>query len=191
MRPSSGAVERAPASAREATFRGHEAAVQGWRCRGPCGAQDRHRRGGALVIVSFAGELEEPRLRLARPMEAWHPGLRIRLVPPQAQDIIAQITAAQGYSPFDAMPSGDKPNLTAMAERCIAWSDDAVCRIAPAACVQARGADRRDQAVFNAERCGRSDRVRKSRRRPLNTTTLGRRLWCFSDAEPRRKVVTR
>ena len=37
-----------------------------------------------LVIVSFAGQLQEPHQWLARRMEARHPGLRIRLVPSEA-----------------------------------------------------------------------------------------------------------
>lgn len=69
-----------------------------------------------LVIVSFAGQLQEPHQWLARRMEARHPGLRIRLVPSEAQDIVAQIKAAQGFSPFDAMPNGEPPHLIAQRE---------------------------------------------------------------------------
>ena len=45
-------------------------------------------------------------------MEKRHPGLKIRLVPSESQDIVAQIKAAQGYSPYDAMPNGEPPHLT-------------------------------------------------------------------------------
>ncbi|WP_376093624.1 PotD/PotF family extracellular solute-binding protein [Roseomonas sp. CCTCC AB2023176] len=69
-----------------------------------------------LIIVSFAGQLQEPHQWLARRMEQRHPGLRIRLVPSEAQDIVAQIKAAQGQSPYDAMPNGEPPHLTAQAE---------------------------------------------------------------------------
>jgi putative spermidine/putrescine transport system substrate-binding protein len=69
-----------------------------------------------LVIVSFAGQLQEPHQWLARRIEARHPGLRIRLVPSEAQDIVAQIKAAQGFSPFDAMPNGEPPHLIARTE---------------------------------------------------------------------------
>lgn len=69
-----------------------------------------------LVIVSFAGQLQEPHQWLARRMEARHPGLRIRLVPSESQDIVATIKAAQGFSPFDAMPNGEPPHLTAQRE---------------------------------------------------------------------------
>lgn len=66
-----------------------------------------------LIIVSFAGQLQEPHQWLARRMEAKHSGLKIRLVPSESQDIVAQIKAAQGFSPFDAMPNGEPPHLIA------------------------------------------------------------------------------
>ena len=69
-----------------------------------------------LVIVSFAGALQEPHQWLARRMEAKHPGLRIRLVPSESQDVVAQIKAAQGYSPYDAIPNGEPPHLTGIRE---------------------------------------------------------------------------
>ena len=69
-----------------------------------------------LVIVSFAGQLQEPHAWLARRMEARHPGLRIRLVPSESQDIVATVKAAQGFSPFDAMPNGEPPHLTGIRE---------------------------------------------------------------------------
>jgi putative spermidine/putrescine transport system substrate-binding protein len=67
-----------------------------------------------LVIVSFAGQLQEPHQWLAKRMEAKHPGLRIRLVPSESQDVVAQIKAAQGFSPYDAMPNGEPPHLIAI-----------------------------------------------------------------------------
>ena len=67
-----------------------------------------------LVIVSFAGALQEPHKWLAARIEQRHPGLRIRLVPSEAQDIVAQIKAAQGYSPYDVMPNGEPPHLIAI-----------------------------------------------------------------------------
>ena len=67
-----------------------------------------------LVIVSFAGSLQEPHQWLARRMEAEASRPDIRLVPSESQDIVAQIKAAQGYSPFDAMPNGEPPHLIAM-----------------------------------------------------------------------------
>ena len=44
-----------------------------------------------LVIVSFAGQLQEPHRWLADRMEKRHPGLKIRLVPSESQDVVAQI----------------------------------------------------------------------------------------------------
>ena len=69
-----------------------------------------------LVIVSFAGALQEPHQWLARRMEAKHPGLRIRLVPSESQDVVAQLKAAQGFSPYDAMPNGEPPHLIGIRE---------------------------------------------------------------------------
>jgi putative spermidine/putrescine transport system substrate-binding protein len=78
-----------------------------------------------LVIVSFAGSLQEPHQWLARRMEQKHPGLTIRLVPSESQDVVAQIKAAQGYSPFDAMPNGEPPHLIAIADKYIERLDPA------------------------------------------------------------------
>ncbi len=64
-----------------------------------------------LVIVSFAGQLQEPHQWLAKRLEEKNPGLRIRLVPSESQDVVAQIKAAQGFSPYDAMPNGEPPHL--------------------------------------------------------------------------------
>lgn len=78
-----------------------------------------------LVIVSFAGSLQEPHQWLARRMEAKHPGLKIRLVPSESQDVVAQIKAAQGFSPFDAMPNGEPPHLIAIKDQYIEKLDAA------------------------------------------------------------------
>lgn len=72
-----------------------------------------------LVIVSFAGALQEPHQWLARRMEARHPGLRIQLVPSESQDVVAQIKAAQGFSPYDTMPNGEPPHLIGIRENYI------------------------------------------------------------------------
>lgn len=78
-----------------------------------------------LIIVSFPGELQEPHRWLARRMEERHPGLSIKLVPSESQDVVAQIKAAQGYSPYDAMPNGEPPHLTAIKEGYIQQLDPA------------------------------------------------------------------
>ena len=76
-----------------------------------------------LVIVSFAGSLQEPHQWLARRMEARHPGLRIQLVPSESQDVVAQIKAAQGFSPYDAMPNGEPPHLIGIKDSYIQRAD--------------------------------------------------------------------
>lgn len=73
----------------------------------PVAAQDARE----LVIVTYPGALSAPHRWLADRMEARHPGLSIRLVPSDSQDIVAQIKAAQGYSPFDAGPNDEPPHL--------------------------------------------------------------------------------
>lgn len=78
-----------------------------------------------LVIVSFAGSLQEPHQWLAKRLEEKHPGLVIRLVPSESQDVVAQIKAAQGYSPFDAMPNGEPPHMIAIADNYIEKLDAA------------------------------------------------------------------
>jgi putative spermidine/putrescine transport system substrate-binding protein len=72
----------------------------------PVAAQDRE-----LVIITYGGKLQEPHRWLADRMEKRHPGLRIRLVPSESQDVVAQIKAAQGASPYDAMPNDEPPHL--------------------------------------------------------------------------------
>jgi putative spermidine/putrescine transport system substrate-binding protein len=81
-----------------------------------------------LVIVTYPGRLSEPHRWLADQMERRHPGLRIRLAPSDSQDIVAQIKAGQGFSPYDAMPNDEPPHVTAMAEGYIARRDDAKLR---------------------------------------------------------------
>ncbi|KPL55169.1 hypothetical protein ABB55_25480 [Prosthecomicrobium hirschii] len=77
-----------------------------------------------FVVVTYPGRLSEPHRWLADQMEARHPGLRVRLVPSDSQDIVAQIKAGQGFSPFDAMPNDEPPHITAMTEGYIARRDD-------------------------------------------------------------------
>jgi putative spermidine/putrescine transport system substrate-binding protein len=75
------------------------------------GAQDRE-----LVIITYGGKLQEPHRWLADRMEKRHPGLKIRLVPSESQDVVAQIKAAQGVSPYDAMPNDEPPHLIGINE---------------------------------------------------------------------------
>ena len=81
-----------------------------------------------LVIVTYPGRLSEPHRWLGDQMERRHAGLRVRLVPSDSQDIVAQIKAGQGASPFDAMPNDEPPHITAMAEGYIARRRDAGLR---------------------------------------------------------------
>lgn len=78
-----------------------------------------------LVVVSYGGALQEPHRWLGDRMEERYPGLAVRLVPSESQEIVAQIKAAQGFSPYDAMPNGEPPHLIAMNEGYIQPRDDA------------------------------------------------------------------
>lgn len=69
-----------------------------------------------LVIISYGGQLQEPHRWLADKLEQEESGLTIRLIASESQDIVAQIKAAQGYSPYDAMPNGEPPHLIAIQE---------------------------------------------------------------------------
>lgn len=64
-----------------------------------------------LVIITYGGQLQEPHRWLGDQLEARHSGLSVRLVPSESQDIVAQIKAARGHSPYDAMPNGEPPHL--------------------------------------------------------------------------------
>lgn len=81
-----------------------------------------------LIIISYPGRLSEPHRWLADQMEARHPGLKIRLVPSDSQDIVAQIKASQGYSPYDAMPNDEPPHLIGIGEKYIAKRNDAALK---------------------------------------------------------------
>jgi len=67
-----------------------------------------------LIVVSYGGALQEPHRWLGDRLQERHSGLTVRLVPSESQEIVAQIKAAQGYSPYDAMPNGEPPHLIAM-----------------------------------------------------------------------------
>src|SRR5262249_52804196 len=81
-----------------------------------------------LVIVTYPGRLSEPHRWLADQMEARHQGLRVQLSPSDSQDIVAQIKAAQGFSPYDAMPNDEPPHITAIAGGYIQRRNDASLR---------------------------------------------------------------
>jgi putative spermidine/putrescine transport system substrate-binding protein len=69
-----------------------------------------------LVVITYPGRLSEPHRWLADQMEVRHPGLKVRLVPSDSQDMVAQIKAAQGFSPYDAAPNDEPPHLIGIGE---------------------------------------------------------------------------
>lgn len=69
-----------------------------------------------LVIITYPGRLSEPHRWLADQMEARHANLKVRLVPSDSQDMVAQIKAAQGFSPYDAAPNDEPPHLIGINE---------------------------------------------------------------------------
>jgi putative spermidine/putrescine transport system substrate-binding protein len=81
-----------------------------------------------LVIITYPGRLSEPHRWLADRMEARHEGLKIRLVPSDSQDVVAQIKAAQGFSPYDAMPNDEPPHLIGIREGYIQGRNDGALR---------------------------------------------------------------
>jgi putative spermidine/putrescine transport system substrate-binding protein len=81
-----------------------------------------------LVIITYPGRLAEPHRWLGDQMEKRHAGLRVRLVPSDSQDIVAQIKASQGAAAYDAMANDEPPHITAMAEGYIGKRNDAAIR---------------------------------------------------------------
>ena len=73
-----------------------------------------------VVMISYAGALQIPhREFLARPFEEAHPGVRVRLVPSESEDVVAQIKAARGASPYDLIPLGEPRQIVAVQEQWI------------------------------------------------------------------------
>jgi putative spermidine/putrescine transport system substrate-binding protein len=69
-----------------------------------------------LIVISYGGALQEPHRWLGDKLQNEMKDLTVRLVPSESQDIVAQIKAAQGFSPYDVMPNGEPPHLIAMQE---------------------------------------------------------------------------
>ena len=69
-----------------------------------------------LVLITYPGRLSEPHRWLADQIEARHANLKIRLVPSDSQDMVAQIKASQGFSPYDAAPNDEPPHLIGINE---------------------------------------------------------------------------
>jgi putative spermidine/putrescine transport system substrate-binding protein len=73
--------------------------------------------GKELVVISYPGEAQVPyRKFLADPFEKQHPGLSIRLVPSESEDVVAQIKAAHGVSPYDVITLGEPRQISAVQE---------------------------------------------------------------------------
>lgn len=65
-----------------------------------------------INMISYAGTSQEPhKLYVADVMEEKYPGLKIRLVPSESQDCLAQIKASLDNPPYDLMPNGEPPHL--------------------------------------------------------------------------------
>src|SRR5258708_37840080 len=70
-----------------------------------------------LVVVSYPGEAQIPyRKFLSDPFEKKNPGLTVRLVPSESEDVVAQIKAARGASPYDVITLGVPRQITAVQE---------------------------------------------------------------------------
>jgi putative spermidine/putrescine transport system substrate-binding protein len=73
--------------------------------------------GNELVVVSYPGDAQIPyRKFLADPFEKKHSGLTVRLVPSESEDVVAQIKAARGVSPYDVITLGVPRQITAVKE---------------------------------------------------------------------------
>lgn len=70
-----------------------------------------------LVVVSYPGEAQTPyRKFLSDPFEKSHAGLSVRLVPSESEDVVAQIKAARGASPYDVVTLGEPRQISAVDE---------------------------------------------------------------------------
>ncbi len=70
-----------------------------------------------LVVVSYPGDAQIPyRKFLSDPFEKKHPGLSVRLVPSESEDVVAQIKAARGTSPYDVVTLGVPRQISAVDE---------------------------------------------------------------------------
>jgi putative spermidine/putrescine transport system substrate-binding protein len=70
-----------------------------------------------LVVVSYPGDAQIPyRKFLADPFEKKHVGTSVRLVPSESEDVVAQIKAARGSSPYDLITLGVPRQITAVQE---------------------------------------------------------------------------
>jgi putative spermidine/putrescine transport system substrate-binding protein len=70
-----------------------------------------------LVVVSYPGEAQTPyRKFLSDPFEQAHAGVTVRLVPSESEDVVAQIKATRGMSPYDVVTLGEPRQISAVQE---------------------------------------------------------------------------
>ena len=84
-----------------------------------------HAEDRELVVVSWGGMLDEPFRRNAKALEAKHPGVTVRLVPGQGAQVIAEVKAAQGASPYDTFGNDDPALLEAIDQGVVTKIDPA------------------------------------------------------------------
>src|ERR1700733_10389511 len=80
--------------------------------------QSKHTGGQAeLVVVSYPGEAQTPyRKFLSDPFENAHVGVTVRLVPSESEDVVAQVKATRGISPYDVVTLGEPRQISAVQE---------------------------------------------------------------------------
>src|SRR6187402_31534 len=82
-----------------------------------CKAHNSSSADSELVVVSYPGDAQIPYRRfLADPFEQKHARTSVRLVPSESEDVVAQIKAARGASPYDLITLGVPRQVTAVQE---------------------------------------------------------------------------
>lgn len=72
---------------------------------------------GELVAISYGGPTQVPHRRfLADPFEAAHGAVKVTLVASESEDVVAQIKAGRGASPYDVIPLGEPRQIMAITE---------------------------------------------------------------------------
>lgn len=79
-----------------------------------------------ITMIGYGGDLAIPyREFLADPYEEDNPGVSITIIPSESGDFVAQIKAASGASPYDAVPLGESRLVPAIDEGWISEVDEA------------------------------------------------------------------
>ena len=83
-----------------------------------CGLFGRSSSGNReLVAISYGGPTQVPHRRfLADPFEAAHGSVKVTLVASESEDVVAQIKAGGGASPYDVIPLGEPRQIMAIEE---------------------------------------------------------------------------